>query len=227
MSSLVPCTCRSHCSKYDPETNTYRGSQSVSKATRFQHRKDDTRSANLDGFATKVASTILDEGSSLGLSRGLGDLSTTSALARETLSQELLTIQTEVRGRITWAPTNRTLVFVSDPVLNQEFEDPLLLPTYVPNDGPHALSESQQRNLAFIENENRLFGIILHLNTLTHHQEQRDSLTEMATAGLQEMMRHKKHEWNRQRMETTAISNGFVVVRTGSAHVPICGTWFL
>ena len=215
MSPLVLCTCQSHCSKYNPETNTYTGGQLVTRATKFQHEKDDNRSRNMDNLSTSVASTILDEGSHLGLSRGLDDASILSPLSRETLPQELLTIETEVRGRITWAPTNRTLVFVRDPVPDRDFENPLLLPNYLPNDGLHALSESHQRNLVFIENENRLLEIILHLNTITYYPEQRDAFTELAIGGLQEMMRHKKREWDRQRMETTASNSGYVVVRTG------------
>lgn len=224
MPALVLCTCRSHCSEYSARTDTYTGGQLVDRATWLQHRQSDTRLEDLDNFATTVASTILDENSHLGLLRGIGDPSTLSPLSREILPQELLTIQTEVRGRVTWAPTNRTLVFVSDPVPDQDFENPLLLSNYTPNDGTHALKESHRWNLAFIENENRLFEIIIHLNTLNHHPDQRDALREMITAGLEKMMRHKKREWNRQRIETTVMSNGFTVVRTGLAHLNVCET---
>lgn len=215
MPSLVFCTCRSHCSKYDAEKDTYTGGQLVSRTTKYQHRKDDNRPKDLASFATRVASTILDEGSHLGLSRGHGDLSTLSPLATETLPQELLTIEREIHGRITWTPTNWALVFVPDPVPDQVFEDPLSLPSYIPNDGPHALRSSHQRNLAFIENENRLFEIILHLDSLAHHPEQREALRDMAIDGLKRMMHHKRCEWDRQRKETTAIKNGYVVVHTG------------
>ena len=224
MPATVLCTCRSHCSRHDARTNSYTGGQLVSKATRFQHRIDDTRLGDLDDFATRVASTILDENSRLGLWRGIGNSPTLSPLSRAVLSQELLTIETEVRGRITWAPTNTTLVFVSGTVPDHDFENPLLAANYVPNHGPHALNESHQRNLAFIENENRLFEIILHLSTLTHQPDQRDTLKEMATHGLEVMMRKKKHEWDRQRVETAAIENGFAVVRTGLTSVTICET---
>ena len=226
MPATVLCTCRSHCSVHDARTNSYTGGQLVSKASRFQHRIDDTRLVDLDDFATRVASTILDENSRLGLSRCVGNSPTlaSSPLSREVLSQELLTIETEIRGRITWAPTNPTLVFVGDPVPDHDFENPLLLTNYLPNNGPHALKESHQRNLAFIENENRLFEIILHLSTLTHHPDQRDALKGMASLGLEAMMRSKKREWDRQRVETTAIENGFAVVRTGLTSVTICET---
>jgi hypothetical protein len=46
------------------------------------------------------------------------------------------------------------------------------------------------------------------LSSLTDYPEQREALTDMATAGLQEMMHHKRREWNRQRKETTAIALG-------------------
>ena len=224
MAPLFLCTCRSHCTEYNAGTNTYTRGQMVDQATRFQHRRDDIRPGHLDDFATRVASTILDENSHLGLSHGVGNSSIFSPLSMEMLPQELLTIEAEVRGRITWAPTNQTLVFHNNPVPDRNFEDPLLLSNYVPNSGPHALDESRQRNLAFIENENRLFEITLYLNTLTCYLDQCDELGEMVTTGLQEMMRHKKREWDRQRIETTAIDNGFAVVRTGLAFSIVCET---
>lgn len=193
----------------------------MNRATRFEHRKDDSRSVGLDEFATNVAAAVLDEGSDLGLSRGLGNSWALSPLSVEVLSQELLTYEREVRGRATWTPTSWALVFAVDPVPDQDFEDPLLEPSYSPNNGPHALNASHQRNLAFIENENRLFEITLHLNSLTHHPEQRETLIDMATVGLQEMMRHKRREWDRQRRATTAINDGFVIVHTGLTTQPL------
>ena len=138
-----------------------------------------------------------------------------SPLSVEVQPQELLTFEREVRGCTTWTPTSWALVFAADPVLDQDFEDPLSVPNYTPNNGPHALNTSHQRNLAFIENENRLFEISLHLNSLTHHREQCETLTDMVVSGLQEMMRHKRREWDRQRRATTATHDGFVVVHTG------------
>jgi hypothetical protein len=223
----VSCTCRSHCSKYNAEEGTYTGSQLVTRTTQYLHRKDDAQSKDFVKFATRVASTIPNEGSHLRLSRGpdedsrLGLLhghggpSTLSPLSRDVLSQELLTIEREVHGRATWTPTNQALVFAVSPVPDQDFEDPLSTPNYIPNNGPHSLSPSHQRNLAFIENEDRLFGIVLHLASLTDYHKQRDVLAEMVINGLREMMNHKRCEWNRQRGETTAINSGFVVVHTG------------
>ena len=215
MPPLVFCKCRSHCSSYDAEKKEYTGGQLISRATRLKHRGDDNRSVGLDTFATNIASAVLDEGSHLGLSRGLGDSWGPSPLSAEVLSQELLTFEREVRGRTTWTPTSWALVFAADPVPDQDFEDPLSLPNYSPNNGPHTLNPTHQRNLAFIENENRLFEIALHLNSLTQHPGQREALTDMVSGGLQEMMRHKRREWDRQRKVTTAIDDGLVVVRTG------------
>ena len=209
------CTCRTHCSEYDAETDTFTGGQLVNRSTAFQHRKDDTRSTGLGNFATRVASTILDEGSRLGLSCQHGSLSTLSPLATEALPHELLTIEREVDGRVTWAPNVRALVFAVDPVPDQDFEDPLSAPNYTPNSGPHALHSFHQRNLAFIENENRLFEIIHHLSSLPGHLEQREVLTDMVVAGLQKMIHHKRCEWDRQRKATRVTENGHVVVHTG------------
>lgn len=222
----VFCKCRSHCSKYDAEKGEYTGGQLVNRATHFQHRKDDNRSKDLANFATNVASTIIDEGSHLGLSRGLGDQLGLSPLSNEVLSQELLTIEKELHGRVSWAPANQGLVFATNQVPDQDFEDPLSTPNYIPNNGPHALSLSHQRNLAFIENENRLFEITLHLNSLTDYPEHREALVDRAIAGLQEMIRHKRREWDRQRKEITAINNGFVAVHTGLTIQPLVNPGF-
>lgn len=218
MPSFVLCTCRSHCRKYDAEKKTYSEGQLVNRATRYQHRQDDNLLDDMDHFTTMVASTIIDEDSRLGLSHGPSDVLANSPLSRESLPQELLTIKAEVHCRTSWAPTNWALVFARNPIPGKEFENPLLLPGYAPNNGPHALGESNQRNLAFIENENRLFEIITHLRTINHYPEQCDTLIELATDGLQTMMRHKKREWDRQRIATTAIKNRFVVVRTGLSY---------
>lgn len=219
MSPPVLCTCRTHCSRYDAEKKEYTRGQLVNRATRFEHRRDDNRSIGLDEFGTNVAAAVLDEGSDLGLSRGLNDSWALSPLSMEVLPQELLTFEREVRSRATWTPTSWALVFAADQVPDQDFEDPLSVPNYSPNNGPHALNTSHQRNLAFIENENRLFEIALHLRSLTHHPEQREMLTDMVAAGLQEMMRHKRREWDRQRRTTTASHDGFVVVHTGSTTI--------
>lgn len=195
------------------------GGELVNRSTAFQHRKDDTRSRDLGDFATRVASTILDEGSRLGLSHHQHNVSTLSSLTAEELPHELLTIEREVNGRVTWAPTIWALVFVADPVPDQDFEDPLSSPGYIPNSGPHALRSSHQRNLAFIENESRLFEIIYHLCSLTGHSEKREALTDMAVTGLQKMIRHKQREWDRQRKAMSEIKNGYTVVHTGlTAH---------
>jgi len=148
---------------------------------------------------------ILDKSSHLGLSRGINDISTLSPLSSEIRSQELLTIEREIRGHITWTPTDWTLIFITE-ALDQDFQDPLAVPNYFPNGGPHALNPSHQ--------------VIINLNALTLHPEQLDALMEMAAAGLQEMMHHKQREWDRQRKATTAINDGLVVVHTGLMTQP-------
>ena len=218
MSPSVFCTCRSHCSTYDPQTGEYRGGQLINRNTAYLHRKDDDRSTNLDKFATHVASSVLEASSLLRLPHNARE---SSPLHLETLPQELLTLEQELRDRVSWTPTRRPLVFVGGPLPNTMFENPLLAPDYVPNAGPCALLPSHPYNIGFIENESRLYEIRVQLEQLRTAQEICERLSDQVDVGLRRMMEHKRDEWDRQRLKSRATASGFVVVDTGEARMSL------
>ena len=211
------CTCKSHCATYNHETGSYDGGQFINRTAAFRHRLDDSRSATLDGFASHVASSILNEAPGLGFIQANNEATSLSPLQTATLPGEVITLEGEIRDRISWMATGRTLAFATDPVPDLDFENPLTSPYYIPNNGRHALHPSNPNNIAFIENESRLFEILRNLrtDTLAVDQEVLDDLTDKANAGLHRMMEHKRYEWERQQLKTRAITEGYAVVNTG------------
>ena len=218
MSPYVLCTCRSHCSTHDPQTGEYHGGQLVNRNTAYLHRKDDSRSPNLNKFSTHIASSILEGSYPLGLPHNVRE---SSPLGLETQPQELLTLEQEIRDRISWSPTRRPLVFANSPIPDTMFENPLLSPDYVPNAGTCALLPSHPYNLSFIENENRLYEIRVQLERFRTAQETCEQLSDHVNVGLQRMMEHKKDEWDRQGLKSRAIASGLVVVNTGKEQASV------
>lgn len=214
MSPNVLCTCRSHCSTYDRQTGKYYGGQYINRNTAYLHRRDDNRSTDLNRFAAHVASSVLEGPSLLGLQYNAQG---TSPLSLESQPQELLTLEREIRDRIFWTPTHRPLVFAKDPVPDTPFENPLLAPDYVPNAGSCALDPSHPHNVAFLENESRLFEIHAQLEELKTPQETYEELSDQVNIGQQRMMGHKEKEWDRQRLKSKAMEIGLVVVDTGES----------
>ncbi|KAF9793084.1 hypothetical protein BJ322DRAFT_1016689 [Thelephora terrestris] len=212
MSQTVLCTCSSHCSTYDPQTGKYHGGQYINRSTAYLHRRDDNRSTDLNRFATCVASSVLEGSSLLGLPYSAQG---SSEFRVETQPQELLTLEREIRDRISWTPTRRPLVFVKDPAPDTVFENPLSAPQYILNAGICALDPSHPYNVAFIENESRLFEIRSHLEQSRIPQETCDELSDRVDIGQQRMMEHKGDEWNRQKLKGEAVARGLCVVDTG------------
>lgn len=216
MSTDVFCTCRSHCTTYDGKRRIHIGGQLVSQTTAHRHRLDDNRSSALDEFAGHVASSVLEDTSGFGIPHACDVAASVSALQSAVLPGELITIEGEIRDRICWTPTKKPLVFTVDPIPDLDFESPLASTDYIPNSSQHALLPSDPRNVAFIENENRLYEILGHLNSIVpSSQEALDDLVDKAAAGLHRMMEHKKSEWERQRIKTQAMEDGLTVVNTG------------
>lgn len=213
----VFCTCKSHCTTYNHNTGAYDGGQVINKSTAYRHRQDDNRSANLDRFAHHVASSILDEPPGLGLTYPSNQFFSLSPLQTATLPGEVITLEGEIRDRISWTATSRPLIFATDPVPDLDFENPLNSRHYIPNNGPYTLHPLNPNNIAFIENESRLYEIIENLKTDTPPVEREilEDLDDMVTTGLHRMMEHKRSEWERQRWKTRAIAQGYVVVDTG------------
>lgn len=189
----------------------------INRSTARRHCQDDNRSPNLDRFARHVASSILNETHVLGLTCPRNEVSNLSPLQTAALPGEVMTLEGEIRDRISWMATSIPLCFATDPVPDISFENPLTSPQYIPNNGPYLLHPSNPKNIPFIENESRLYEILRNLRTesLPVDQEVLEDLVEMVTTGLYRMMEHKKSEWERQRRKTRAIAQGHAVVNTG------------
>ncbi|KAF9643985.1 hypothetical protein BDM02DRAFT_3191016 [Thelephora ganbajun] len=212
----VFCACKSHCTTYNHETRTYDGGQFINRTTTFRHRLDDNRSTTLDSFTHQVASSILNESPGLGLPRTSNEAISLSPLQTAALPGEVITIEGEIRDRISWTATDKPLAFTTNPIPDLEFENPLASPHYIPNSGRHVLHPSDPKNIAFIENESRLYEIHGHLRTdmLVVDQEVLDDLVDKVITGLHRMMEHKRYEWERQCSKTRAIVKGYAVVNT-------------
>lgn len=213
----VFCTCKTHCTTYNYDTGEYDGGQMVSRSTAYRHRMDDSRSVTLDCFSRHVASSILNETPGLGLTHPNNGASNLSPLETTALPGEVMTLEREIRDRISWMPTNKPLVFAIDPVPDIHFENPLTLTEYIPNSGPHLLSPSHPWNISFLENEGRLYEILgnLRAGTPPMCQGASEDLVDMVTTGLGRMVEHKRSEWERQRSKTRAIVQEYAVVNTG------------
>ena len=198
-------------------SGSYDGGQFVNRTAAFRHRLDDGRSATLDGFASHVASSILNEAPGFGLIQASNEAASLSPLQTAALPGEVITLEGEIRDRISWMAMGRPLTFATDPVPDFDFENPLTSPHYIPNNGQHALHPSNPNNITFIENEGRLFEILrnLRIDVLAVDQEVLDDLTDKVNAGLHQMMEHKRSEWERQQSKTRAIAKGYAVVNTG------------
>ena len=212
----VLCQCKIHCAQYDPATNTYTGGELVTRSTAAQHRADENRSTAHGAFSANVAASIL-EGGPLRLPQ---DPFHESTLERDLLDREFLTLEHEAGDRCVWAPSKRWLVFALDPIPNETFQLPALSEGYLPNSGTHALDASHPSNIAFIENENRLFEILTRLETIAGPENLRERLMDTVEFGLQRMWSHKELEWNRQRCRAIAVANGNCIVDNGDYIFP-------
>jgi hypothetical protein len=118
----------------------------------------------------------------------------------EDISQEeLSTLEAEITGRTAWSPTDRPLVFFTNPGPSQGFTPPNPSDIHLSNHGPHALDPTHHANTTYIENEMRLCEILVQLRGLRHSGTPLENLEEKVSEGLAKMWRHKEVEWRRRR----------------------------
>lgn len=212
------CQCKIHCARYNPTTNTYTGGELVTRTTAAQHRADENRSIAHGIFSSNITASILGNNSLLS-PQSLYDPLRGSPLERDSFDQESLTLEHELDDRCVWTPNNHRLVFALDPDPDEAFQPPMPYNGYVPNSGACALDPSHPSNLAFIENENRLFEILARLESMGGSDDLRGRLTEMIWSGLERMWSHKESEWDRQRCRAVALADGYGVVDNGQCVI--------
>jgi len=229
MSHLVRCACRSHCLTFNPETQSYEGEgELVSKSTAANHRRDDLTSRTLDPFTENAANQVLsyppaaEPHDQRPPYPGFHDQ---RAAPPESYNQPFLDdfysmLEAEAIYRCTWSPTNRSLVFATDPSPSLAYRYPSTSEIFTPNRGPYALHPGSIANAAYLENESRLCEILVALGRRSASNV-RDRIIARVCEGLKMMERHKETEWNCQTAGSIARQHGYSVVDTGT-H----GIWF-
>lgn len=123
-------------------------------------------------------------------------------------------LEDETAYRCTWAPINHSLVFTVPPSPTLRYQRPSTSEARGPNREPHALEPGNTANVAYLENESRLYEILGALERRAAC-DFRDRLLVRVHEGLATMEHHKELEWNRQRTGSIARSHGYQVVDTG------------
>jgi len=225
MPKWTTCRCRNHCTTFNPQTGQYEGpGVFLPTSTARRHAQEDARSETFDSLAENVASRACDD---LTLPTGRASYPhacpTTSTIASSESPSyphnqsyvELFTLESEIGDRISWAPTDRLLVFSEKPGPLQEFVHPNYSEVHLSNHGPHALDPYNYTNTAYIENERRLCELLVHIRELDPMDDSRERLEDKVMEGLRAMKRHKEQEWNRQRLGSIATYRGYAVVDSG------------
>jgi len=206
MSRLVWCTCRSHCLRFNPETQSYEGEgHLIPKSTAANHQLDDRLSQTLDNFAANVATQILGPSPPSDAAEEMTDSST---------DDHNFVLETEILQRRTWTLGNQPLAFAIDPSPSLEYQYPAASEMHICNRGPYALLPENVANTAYLENESRLCEILVELDR-RHPTDGRELMLTKVHEGLIAMRRHKEMEWNRQRTWSIARFHGYSVVVTG------------
>lgn len=202
------CKCRSHCTKYDPTTDTYVGpGNQIPFKTAQRHILDDKRAEALGNLPGRAAPSTSDP------SLSPSDTEDTERLPR----QELFALEAEISGRVVWTPMDHPLVFFKNPGHSQHFVLPKPSEIHLSNRGPHALDPTHHTNTAYIENEMRLCEILVYLRELRLSGVPLGNLEEKVQEGLARMWKHKEAEWRRHRYRSVAIHHGFPVVDTSAS----------
>ena len=210
MGRLIWCTCKTHCLRFNPETQSYEGEgQLIPKSTAANHQLDDRLSQTLDNLAENVAARVL--GRSL-------PPDAAEEVAYSPTDDHNFALEAEILRRCTWTLGSNPLVFAVDPSPSLEYLHPAASEMHICNHGPYALLPGNRANTAYLENESRLCEILVGLNR-RHPTDIQESMLTKVHKGLVSMRRHKEMEWNRQRTWLIARSHGYSVVNTGEpAH---------
>lgn len=197
------CECRSHCTKYDPATDTYVGpGHQIPFKTAQRHALDDKRAEALGNLSGRAVPSTSDH-----------SLSPSDTEDIESLShQELFALEAEIAGRVAWTHMDCPLIFFKSPGHSQDFVLPKPSEIHLSNCGPHALDPTHHANTAYIENEMRLCEILVYLHEQRFSGVPLGYLEEKVQEGLAQMWKHKEAEWRRHRYRSVAIHHGFSVV---------------
>lgn len=225
MTRWTTCHCRSHCTTFNPRTGRYEGpGVSLPVSTARRHSQEDARIETFDNLTENVASHAFDDFTiPTRPTPSPHTHSTTPTIASHGFPPhsdnpsyvELLTLESEIGDRISWAPADKRLVFSEEPGALQEFVRPKYSEVHLSNHGPHALDPANHANTAYVENERRLCEILVHIRELDPMDDSRERLEDKVMEGFRAMQIHKEQEWNRQRLGSIARYRGHAVVDSG------------
>jgi hypothetical protein len=131
----------------------------------------------------------------------------------EPVEDQIYYLQKEVVDRSLYVDTSHPLAFVFNPSAHEPFQQPPLEQSMEINQGLYALKANDPSNAPYIDNENRLFEILLQLQTM-QHTDAKESLESRVYRELDRMRKQKELEWSRQRSGVHAAN----VVNTGQSN---------
>lgn len=229
MSRMVRCTCRSHCRVFNPETQSFEGEgEMVIKSTAANHRQDDLLSQTLATFSQDIATRVLSYSPPPEFldhhrtNRGVHDqpAAPPGFHGQSSLDDYYFVVEAEIAYRCTWAPINFPLVFSTAPPHTLPYRRPSAPDTLTPNREPYALDPQDPTNKPYLENESRLYEILVALKRRPISNV-RDRLLARTCEGLVSMEHHKEREWNRQRAGSIVRHHGYSVVDTGARTLQV------
>ncbi|KAF9487476.1 hypothetical protein BDN71DRAFT_1513931 [Pleurotus eryngii] len=191
----VTCYCRSHCTKWNPQTHCFVGDgKSVSHATRDNHAQDDKR-LRIRSKSEEVAITVA--------ALHLEDMGSWVHLA----TQEVATM-----AAVPSSLLSNPLIFINSPTTSGEYD--LHMDPQQPNTGIHALRTHAQSNTTFIHSELCVAHLLSKASSLAESQEV-DTLISSLEDYLRQLDSDKKLHWSQQRNRNTVDRNGRLVINTG------------
>ena len=155
-SKTVLCTCRSHCTVYNPITREYDGRGVIqARSTRDNHRLDDQRLARSGGSSSgpfrKHLSRSAGERSVVVQSTSLAPRASSNSETSNWLG--IITQEIDIISDFPVTNPTHPLVFVNIPQYNGEFTQSSDLELIRPNTGLHRLQSSIGANRAFLDTE--------------------------------------------------------------------------
>lgn len=201
------CTCRSYCTTYNSTTGSYEGSQTLTRGTRYNHRKDDELEAQ------KQATTAG--------SRNSIDKHLQPALVverdRKAYAEWMELIEKEVVWYSSLPLTSQTspLVFVNNPALHEDYLAGA--ENIRPNHGLYALKVGPHANSTFLAMENRFCELFSFIST-DSPPDIGDHLTNHLREEIARMNHEKMLQWTEQRQKVHTRPGGTVLVNTGNVR---------
>lgn len=207
------CTCRSHCTSFNPSTGLYEGGKLHTRGTRDNHRKDDELRM-IDENSTAPGIRHL-----AGKSKGNPEPHPTDSHdqhERKAYAEWIELIEKEIEWYSGLPLTNQTvpLVFLNDPVSSGEYVQPSSHEMLHPNRGLYALKVGPHPNATYLAMENRFCELITFLRADAPH-DIGDALINQLDEELIRMNQEKMLQWMKQRQEAH-IESGATLVNTGN-----------